>query len=542
MAPIIHIHHRAALHPPYMRHKSILIAIIITSSSLTGCLGEDSGGTDEIAELTEDNQSLQYEIIQLEGNALSLNENIAELNAQLSSLQESIQSLENQNSSNTEAISQLNSEIEYLQAQRDLLEAAALYLEIEKAQLEENMSIRYQEGYDTGYEDAYDASYDGVAQHYYNEGWDDGWEIANSEAQADIIDMQAIASSLNETVLALQDSVFELQTLASSLNETVSELIGEIGELTAASLVCGNSAEAMNGQCVSKQVVWGKIPFVIGTNVTFGQSFLGGFTHNQDGVYAVDFHMEEGTPIVAFKSGIVSKIKEDSDINCIDDGIDQEDCTHSNYVIIDHGDFTFAVYGHLQQYSVDLEVGDSVGSGHQIGRIGNTGYSTDPHLHLAISNGFARGFSFSEKTPLFEELRGISNGVPFSGLSAISNNSNQSLNEVFSYSHCPLDTFNFRGVELTSEIPCSVAELDVNYSLTGMVLIEGNQLHVGQWERSSEEWNYYCVETNSTGHFSTNLVWPSNDHNDSGYLMLSVAREGCYTFDSWYTSVRIYFD
>ena len=55
--------------------------------------------------------------------------------------------------------------------------------------MEENLSIRYQEGYDTGYEDAYDASYDGVAQHYYNEGWDDGWEIANSEAQADIIDM-----------------------------------------------------------------------------------------------------------------------------------------------------------------------------------------------------------------------------------------------------------------------------------------------------------------------------------------------------------------
>ena len=141
-----------------MRHKSILIAIIITSSSLTGCLGEDSGGTDEITELTEDNQSLQYEIIQLEGQVLSLNENIAELNAQLSSLQGSIQSLENQNSSNAEAISQLNSEIEYLLAQSDILEAAALYLEIEKTQLQENLSIRYQEGYDTGYGDAYDLS------------------------------------------------------------------------------------------------------------------------------------------------------------------------------------------------------------------------------------------------------------------------------------------------------------------------------------------------------------------------------------------------
>ena len=414
---------------------------------------------------------------------------------------------------------------------------------------EEDLSARYQEGYDAGYGDAYDASYDGVAQHYYNEGWDDGWEIANSDSQAVIVEMQAeimeiqaLASTLNETVLDLQDSVFELQTRASSLNETVSELIGQIEELDAASLVCGNSAIAMNGECVSDHVAWGNIPFEMGTNVSLTQAFMGAFTHYGNGIYAVDFSgvygdVEEGTPVVAYKSGIVKKIKEDSDVNCIDEGIDIEDCTHSNHVIIDHGDFTFATYGHLQQNSVDVEVGDSVGSGHQIGRIGNTGYSTGPHLLLEVSNGW-----FRPVMPLFEVLRDISNGVPFSGLSVISNNSNQSLNEVFSYSHCPLDTFNFRGVELTSEIPCSVAELDVNYSLTGMVLIEGNQLHVGLWERSSEEWNYYCVETNSTGHFSTNLVWPSNDHNDSGYLMLSVAREGCYTFDSWYTSVRIYFD
>ena len=493
---VLHIHHRADPLPPSMRNKSILIAIVMVSSSLAGCTSDNS---------------------------------------------------------------------------------------------EEDLNARFQEGYDAGYGDAYDASYDGVAQHYYNEGWDDGWEIANSdsqavivelqaeimemqvlasslnetilslqgansdsqaeimEMQAEIMEIQALASTLNETVLDLQDSVFELQTRASSLNETVSELIGQIEELDAASLVCGNSAIAMNGECVSDHVAWGNIPFEMGTNVSLTQAFMGGFTHYGNGIYAVDFSgvygdVEEGTPVVAYKSGIVKKIKEDSDVNCIDEGIDIEDCTHSNHVIIDHGDFTFATYGHLQQNSVDVEVGDSVGSGHQIGRIGNTGYSTGPHLHLEVSNGW-----FRPVMPLFEELRDISNGVPFSGLSVISNNSNQSLNEVFSYSHCPLDTFNFRGVELTSEIPCSVAELDVNYSLTGMVLIEGNQLHVGLWERSSEEWNYYCVETNSTGHFSTTLNWPSdvNNHNNSSYLMLSVADSGppdCYTFSSWSSSVRINFD
>ena len=110
---------------------------------------------------------------------------------------------------------------------------------------EDDLSARYQEGYDAGYGDAYDASYDGVAQHYYNEGWDDGWEIANSdsqavivELQAEIMEMQVLASSLNETILSLQGAnsdsqaeimemqaeIMEMQVLASSLNETILSL------------------------------------------------------------------------------------------------------------------------------------------------------------------------------------------------------------------------------------------------------------------------------------------------------------------------------
>ena len=56
---------------------------------------------------------------------------------------------------------------------------------------EEDLSARYQEGYDAGYADAYDASYDGVAQHHYNEGWDDGWAIANSDSEEIISDLMS---------------------------------------------------------------------------------------------------------------------------------------------------------------------------------------------------------------------------------------------------------------------------------------------------------------------------------------------------------------
>ena len=72
---------------------------------------------------------------------------------------------------------------------------------------EEDLSARYQEGYDAGYADAYDASYDGVAQHHYNEGWDDGWEIANAESQTEITEMQGRVSSLNQTIQSLQDEI-----------------------------------------------------------------------------------------------------------------------------------------------------------------------------------------------------------------------------------------------------------------------------------------------------------------------------------------------
>ena len=515
-----------------MRHKSILIAIIVTSSSLVGCLGESSEGVDEISE--DEENRLNFEITELEGQITELEGHILSLNANISQLELDYDASISTRSALQEEVSNLSASLEIANQniasleseKKDIANESGVSLAQLNSSIAENMSIvaSLESQLATAISDLTLAN-----------GEISILELSWAEVNVTISTLMEGWSGANSTIANFEDGWY-------NSNTTISELMDQIAELNAASIVCGNTAIAMNGECVSDYVVWGNIPFEMGTNVSLTQAFMGAFTHSGNGIYAVDFSgvygdVEEGTPVVAYKSGIVKKIKEDSDVNCIDEGIDLESCTHSNHVIIDHGDFTFATYGHLQQNSVDVEVGDSVGSGHQIGRIGNTGYSTGPHLHLEVSNGW-----FRPLMPLFEELRDISNGVPFSGLSVISNNSNQSLNEVFSYSHCPLDTFNFRGVELTSEIPCSVAELDVNYSLTGMVLIEGNQLHVGQWERSSGEWNYYCVETNSTGHFSSNLTWSSNDHYDSGYLMLSVAREGCYTFSSWWTSVRINFD
>ena len=50
-------------------------------------------------------------------------------------------------------------------------------------------------------------------------------------------------------------------------------------------------------------------------------------------------------------------------------------------VVIDHGDAHFSVYQHLMHDGALVHEGDVVAQGQLIGRSGNTGYSTEPHLH-----------------------------------------------------------------------------------------------------------------------------------------------------------------
>jgi murein DD-endopeptidase MepM/ murein hydrolase activator NlpD len=63
-----------------------------------------------------------------------------------------------------------------------------------------------------------------------------------------------------------------------------------------------------------------------------------------------------------------------------------------NYVMIQHANKLFSVLGHLKQSSVSVKVGDSVSIGQKIGHCGNSGYSTDPHLHFHVQDSatFAR--------------------------------------------------------------------------------------------------------------------------------------------------------
>ncbi|WP_175597231.1 M23 family metallopeptidase [Peristeroidobacter soli] len=75
-----------------------------------------------------------------------------------------------------------------------------------------------------------------------------------------------------------------------------------------------------------------------------------------------------------------------------------------NFVQLDVGGGLYAFYAHLQPGSLRVKVGDKVRRGQVIGLVGNTGNSTEPHLHFHLSNSpeplAAEGFPYA--LPSFE--------------------------------------------------------------------------------------------------------------------------------------------
>jgi peptidase M23-like protein len=58
-----------------------------------------------------------------------------------------------------------------------------------------------------------------------------------------------------------------------------------------------------------------------------------------------------------------------------------------NCVIIDHGNAEYSVLMHLQQGSVTVTVGERVAVGQVVGRMGNSGDASGPHLHYQLQSG-----------------------------------------------------------------------------------------------------------------------------------------------------------
>ena len=84
--------------------------------------------------------------------------------------------------------------------------------------------------------------------------------------------------------------------------------------------------------------------------------------------HGIDLNAKTGDPIVAARSGVVTRTTYDS--------------SSGYYVTINHGDGFSSSYLHMTHYVV--KPGQNVNAGDVIGYVGSTGVSTGPHLHFAI--------------------------------------------------------------------------------------------------------------------------------------------------------------
>lgn len=124
------------------------------------------------------------------------------------------------------------------------------------------------------------------------------------------------------------------------------------------------------------------LPFPTGTAFTLDQGFDGAFSHHDEqSRYALDLAVAEGTPVLAARDGVVMQVEEDFRAS----GTDAERLGgRANYVRVVHADGSMAVYAHLAPKSMLRRAGDHVRVGELIGKSGNTGFSTGPHLHFSV--------------------------------------------------------------------------------------------------------------------------------------------------------------
>jgi murein DD-endopeptidase MepM/ murein hydrolase activator NlpD len=135
-----------------------------------------------------------------------------------------------------------------------------------------------------------------------------------------------------------------------------------------------------------------RLPFASGVEVTIAQGWNTTFSHNGKAAYAYDFGLEEGTPVLAAASGVVSTVHS-GEFRCGGAALRN----HANLITIDHPDGSATQYAHLS--AIDVKVGDVVAQGQVIGRSGKTGFTRcAPHLHFARQ---AQGGEVTQSIPVY---------------------------------------------------------------------------------------------------------------------------------------------
>jgi murein DD-endopeptidase MepM/ murein hydrolase activator NlpD len=190
---------------------------------------------------------------------------------------------------------------------------------------------------------------------------------ALAEAAQKALDEAQVAADAAAAALAEQSAhqatlSAQLATLTTNVVHTEAEYIKGVEAEYGAGVGLG-AGQIVNGWA---KPVNGHISSVYGNRVD-------PYTHSPSFHSGTDIGASQGTPIYAAHSGTV--------VHAGPFG------GYGNYVKIDNHDGTFTAYGHIVNGGILVHVGQGVGVGQNIAKVGSTGWSTGPHLHFEVYQG-----------------------------------------------------------------------------------------------------------------------------------------------------------
>lgn len=162
--------------------------------------------------------------------------------------------------------------------------------------------------------------------------------------------------------LSLEDQITEARQMQA-------EVEAQIQALMLAAI------QANNGQTViARDRGVSDVGFMWPTDYQYISAYYGEPTPFQTFHSGIDLVNIPGTPIYAAAKGTVTTTDAMQ--------IDGHYYGYGNYIIIGHNARFSTLYGHLMSFAVS--VGDEVEQGQIVGYMGNTGWSTGPHLHFEV--------------------------------------------------------------------------------------------------------------------------------------------------------------
>ncbi|MFD1848530.1 peptidoglycan DD-metalloendopeptidase family protein [Oceanobacillus bengalensis] len=114
--------------------------------------------------------------------------------------------------------------------------------------------------------------------------------------------------------------------------------------------------------------------------ITQGDSSFDGNPAVNESYYAF------GKEVIAPNHGVVVSVENNIEDNTptVDTNTEQP---LGNHVIIEHENNEYSIIAHFQKDSVKVNVGDEVSAGDVLGLAGNSGNSSEPHIHFHVADG-----------------------------------------------------------------------------------------------------------------------------------------------------------